>query len=200
MGGVALALSDLALPFIFAIDANEPSSETAQSVTFHWAEGRPGARKFSELLGIKPRHRAGTCSGSQWRETALPPKRRSISPSPTPPEVEAGAGSTRCGPHPSSPLMISPRTTKPRSTQAPITPCSSLISRSDAAPAPPFRFARRAGHRGDGFLRVDCRRTPPAAREPGLRLEPRRVTTEAKHRPRPLSVGGRMCVWARSVT
>lgn len=57
-GAAALAFSDLGLPFIFAIDANEPESETAQSVTFHWAEERSGARKFGALLGITPRHRA----------------------------------------------------------------------------------------------------------------------------------------------
>jgi hypothetical protein len=57
-GGVALSLASLDLPFVFAIDANEPLSETVDSVTFHWAEGRPGQRKFAALLGLEPRHRA----------------------------------------------------------------------------------------------------------------------------------------------
>lgn len=57
-GGVALALSRLELPFIFAIDANEPMAETTETVTFHWADGRPGALKLQALLGLEPRHRA----------------------------------------------------------------------------------------------------------------------------------------------
>jgi hypothetical protein len=34
-GGVALSLADLTCPFIFAIDANEPLSETIDNVKFH---------------------------------------------------------------------------------------------------------------------------------------------------------------------
>lgn len=56
-GGVAAALTDLTLPFVFAIDANEPRSETLDSVTFHLRDGRPGARKFAALLGLHPVHR-----------------------------------------------------------------------------------------------------------------------------------------------
>lgn len=55
-GSVALELERLSLPFVFAIDANEPLAETADSVTFHWAEDRSGFRKLDALLGLSPRH------------------------------------------------------------------------------------------------------------------------------------------------
>ncbi len=51
-GAVAVALSELDDPFLFAIDANEPELETEASVTFHWKEGRPGSRKMAALLGL----------------------------------------------------------------------------------------------------------------------------------------------------
>lgn len=54
---MAVALARLGLPFVFAIDANEPVAETADSVTFGWAEGRAGARKLGALLGVSPKHR-----------------------------------------------------------------------------------------------------------------------------------------------
>ena len=41
-------------PSVFAIDANEPVAETADSVTFGWAEGRAGARKLGALLESRP--------------------------------------------------------------------------------------------------------------------------------------------------
>jgi hypothetical protein len=55
--GAAMALNDVKLPFVFAIDANEPRSETLDAVSFHWAEGRLGALKFATLLGLNPKHR-----------------------------------------------------------------------------------------------------------------------------------------------
>jgi hypothetical protein len=54
-GAVAIELSHQAQPFIFAIDANEPESETLDAVHFH---ARPGVLKFAALLGLVPRHRA----------------------------------------------------------------------------------------------------------------------------------------------
>jgi hypothetical protein len=54
-GGVAAALAALTLPFVFAIDANEPLAETLDSITFHW---RPGTGKLAALLGLRPEHRA----------------------------------------------------------------------------------------------------------------------------------------------
>ena len=57
-GAVAIALSELDLPFIFAIDGNEPKEETLETVTFHWEEGRSGVKKFASLLGREPIHRA----------------------------------------------------------------------------------------------------------------------------------------------
>lgn len=57
-GAVAISLAELQAPFVFAIDANEPRSETLESVTFHWADGRPGSTKFAALLGMSPLHRA----------------------------------------------------------------------------------------------------------------------------------------------
>jgi hypothetical protein len=56
--GVAVALKSLELPFVCAIDANEPRSESVDSVSFHWADGRPGSGKFAALLGLSPVHRA----------------------------------------------------------------------------------------------------------------------------------------------
>lgn len=56
-GGVAAALADITTPFVFAIDANEPRAETLDRVTFHWRDGRPGARKFGALPGLTPVHR-----------------------------------------------------------------------------------------------------------------------------------------------
>jgi Endonuclease/Exonuclease/phosphatase family len=57
-GAAAISLAELGAPFVFAIDANEPRSETLDSVTFHWADGRPGSMKFAALLGMSPLHRA----------------------------------------------------------------------------------------------------------------------------------------------
>jgi hypothetical protein len=57
-GGVASALHELEMPFVFAIDATEPRSETAAHVMFHWREGRPGQKKLAALLGLTPVHRA----------------------------------------------------------------------------------------------------------------------------------------------
>lgn len=56
-GATAIALSELALPFVFAIDANEPKSETLDAAAFHWVTGRPGVKKFEALLGSQPLHR-----------------------------------------------------------------------------------------------------------------------------------------------
>jgi len=56
--GVALQLAKLEVPFVFAIDANEPRSETLDNTTFHMNERRPGAAKFGALLGHNPIHRA----------------------------------------------------------------------------------------------------------------------------------------------
>lgn len=72
-GGLAVALASLELPFVFAIVANEPASETADSVTFHWADGRPGASKFGTLLGIAPKHRSRDLLREQLARTAGPP-------------------------------------------------------------------------------------------------------------------------------
>ena len=57
-GAVAVALQGLPQPFVFGIDANEPLSATMDGVSFHWADGRPGAAKFAALLGLTPLHRA----------------------------------------------------------------------------------------------------------------------------------------------
>jgi hypothetical protein len=57
-GAVAIELSRLSDPFLFAIDANEPRLETLDLVQFHWANRRPGVMKFAALLGLEPRHRA----------------------------------------------------------------------------------------------------------------------------------------------
>jgi hypothetical protein len=54
-GGVAAALAALTLPFVFAIDANEPRAETLDTITFH---RRPGTGKLAALLGLRPVHRA----------------------------------------------------------------------------------------------------------------------------------------------
>ncbi|MBY5162102.1 endonuclease/exonuclease/phosphatase family protein [Salsipaludibacter albus] len=56
-GAVALHLAQLDQPFVFAIDANEPLTESADSVGFHWADGRSGVEKFRALLGLEPIHR-----------------------------------------------------------------------------------------------------------------------------------------------
>jgi hypothetical protein len=72
-GGVAAALTALTYPFVFAIDANEPRSETLDSVTFHWRDGRPGARKFGALLGLHPVHRGRDLLREQIRMQGLSP-------------------------------------------------------------------------------------------------------------------------------
>ena len=56
-GAVALELSDLNLRFVFAMDANEPLSETVDSVRFHWDEERSGVKKMKALLGTTRIHR-----------------------------------------------------------------------------------------------------------------------------------------------
>jgi hypothetical protein len=72
-GGVAAALAELTTPFVFAIDANEPRSETIDSVTFHWRDGRPGARKFAALMGLEPVHRGRDLLREQLQRQELPP-------------------------------------------------------------------------------------------------------------------------------
>jgi hypothetical protein len=57
-GAVAVELSRLDQPFVFAIDANEPLSETVDRTVFHWRDDRPGVEKLRALLGRAPRHRA----------------------------------------------------------------------------------------------------------------------------------------------
>lgn len=42
----------------FAIDANEPKVETADSIKFHWGDDRSGVKKIEALLGLEPMHRA----------------------------------------------------------------------------------------------------------------------------------------------
>jgi hypothetical protein len=71
--GVALQLSKLEQPFVFAIDANEPRAETSDSVDFHWKEGRPGAAKFAALLGRSPIHRARDVLRDSMAATWTPP-------------------------------------------------------------------------------------------------------------------------------
>ena len=50
MGAAALALTELALPFVFAIDANEPAAETIATVRFHWHDGGPAQRSSPRCL------------------------------------------------------------------------------------------------------------------------------------------------------
>jgi hypothetical protein len=57
-GAVAAALSRLDVPFVFAIDANEPRAETPESVTFHRNGGSLGEAQVAALLGMSPVHRA----------------------------------------------------------------------------------------------------------------------------------------------
>lgn len=57
-GAVALHLARLDRPFVFAIDANEPLTESLEAVGFHWAEGRSGNLKMQALLGLDPVHEA----------------------------------------------------------------------------------------------------------------------------------------------
>ena len=57
-GALAVELRHLQLPFVFAIDANEPLSETVDRTEFHWGDGRPGVEKLRALLGREPVHRA----------------------------------------------------------------------------------------------------------------------------------------------
>jgi hypothetical protein len=56
-GAVAIELAALELPFVFAMDANEPLSETVDSVRFHWDDARSGVKKLQALLGTTPLHR-----------------------------------------------------------------------------------------------------------------------------------------------
>lgn len=57
-GAAAVHLARLDLPFVFAIDANEPLAETIDDIEFHWADGRSGVEKFRALLGLDPIHPA----------------------------------------------------------------------------------------------------------------------------------------------
>jgi exonuclease III len=72
-GAAAIALSELDLPFVFAIDANEPPTETADAVRFGWEEGRPGAAKLAALLGLPPIHRARDLQREQLKNTGRAP-------------------------------------------------------------------------------------------------------------------------------
>jgi hypothetical protein len=71
-GGVAVALSRLDDPFIFAGDANEPKAENLKQVTFHWVEGRIGAKKLGALLGLQPAHRGRDLQREQLEVTGAP--------------------------------------------------------------------------------------------------------------------------------
>jgi hypothetical protein len=57
-GAVAIEIAALELHFVFAIDANEPLSETVEAVRFHWDDARSGVKKLQALLGLTPIHRA----------------------------------------------------------------------------------------------------------------------------------------------
>jgi hypothetical protein len=72
-GAAAIALSELELPFVFAIDANEPQAETIDTVRFHWHDGRPGAAKFAALLGLPPLHRARDLQREQMAKAGIAP-------------------------------------------------------------------------------------------------------------------------------
>lgn len=72
-GAAAVALAELELPFMFAIDANEPRAETLDGVAFHWADGRPGAAKFAALLGLSPLHRARDLQRELMAKTGAAP-------------------------------------------------------------------------------------------------------------------------------
>ena len=70
-GAAAIALRETRLPFVFAIDANEPRSETLDGSVFHCAD-RPGVKKLQALLGQAPIHR-----GRDLLREIHPPRRRS---------------------------------------------------------------------------------------------------------------------------
>ncbi len=56
-GAAALELARIEQPFVFGIDANEPCTETPDSVAFHWVDGRSGSQKMQAMLGLEPIHR-----------------------------------------------------------------------------------------------------------------------------------------------
>lgn len=68
-GAVAVELAGLKSPFVIGIDANEPESETLDSITFHWAAGRSGVKKAEALLGLDPMHR-GRDLFREWLTTS----------------------------------------------------------------------------------------------------------------------------------
>ena len=80
-GAVAVELAGIERPFVFGIDANEPLSETVDSITFHWADGRSGVEKLQALLGLEPMHR-GRDLFREWLTMtgASPPQPTSCSP------------------------------------------------------------------------------------------------------------------------
>ena len=59
-------------PFIFAGNANEPKAENLKQVTFHWVEGRTGAKKLGALLGLQPAHRGRDLQREQLEVTGAP--------------------------------------------------------------------------------------------------------------------------------
>ena len=73
-GAVALELSRIQSPFIFGIDANEPRSESLDTITFHWAEGRSGVKKAEALLGRQPIHRGRDLFREWLRATGAAPQ------------------------------------------------------------------------------------------------------------------------------
>jgi hypothetical protein len=72
-GAVALELARIRSPFVFAIDANEPYSETVDSIRFHWREDRSGVKKMQALLGIEPIHRGRDLFREWLRRTGAEP-------------------------------------------------------------------------------------------------------------------------------
>ena len=54
--------------------ANEPRSESLDGVIFHWPDGRPGARKFAALLGLRPAHRGRDLLREHLRILGLRPE------------------------------------------------------------------------------------------------------------------------------
>jgi hypothetical protein len=73
-GAVAAALARCELPFVFAIDANEPRFETLETVTFHRNGGQVGEAQVAALLGMSPLHRGRDLLREQIATTGAIPE------------------------------------------------------------------------------------------------------------------------------
>lgn len=91
----------------FAIDANEPKVETADSIKFHWGDDRSGVKKIEALLGLEPMHRARDLFREWFTDSGGKPASAEVLLATYAQVRLSNGGSIPCGPHQISNSSIS---------------------------------------------------------------------------------------------